>query len=355
MTARDAVCVRRFSSSRPSSPCHSGPPTRSATIDDVGAGDSRDCPWIRSAVVAKPSTGAACAMSSALPAATRPLSSTSTSERTTSRRARTCATAPPSSPAPMMATSRMGWAIVMAMQSLRGKVALVTGGSRGIGLAIARALVAEGAKVVITGQSESHLSAARPKLEGAGPGAVETLQADVRRYADIEHAVNATVARFGGLDILINNAGIGVFKNVERDVAGRMDRGDRHQPDRRLQRVPRGAAAPAPPRRRLHHQHQQPRREESVRRRRGVLRVESRAERVQRSADAGSAVRQHPRELRDARFGRHRFLQRRRDERRRLEDRARRCRRRRRQPAAAQPAQPAEPRRAAAVRSHREK
>ncbi|MGH9142567.1 MAG: SDR family NAD(P)-dependent oxidoreductase, partial [Vicinamibacterales bacterium] len=93
------------------------------------------------------------------------------------------------------------------MQSLRGKVALVTGGSRGIGLAIARALVADGVQVAITGRGAAHLSAARPKIEAAGPGAVETLQADVRRYDEVKGAIEATVARFGGLDILINNAG----------------------------------------------------------------------------------------------------------------------------------------------------
>ena len=74
----------------------------------------------------------------------------------------------------------------MAMESLRGKVALVTGGSRGIGLAIARALVADGVQVAITGRSAAHLSAARPKIEAAGPGAVETLQADVRRYDEVK-------------------------------------------------------------------------------------------------------------------------------------------------------------------------
>jgi 3-oxoacyl-[acyl-carrier protein] reductase len=100
------------------------------------------------------------------------------------------------------------------MQSLRGKVALVTGGSRGIGLAIARALVADGVQVAITGRSAAHLSAARPKIEAAGPGAVETLQADVRRYDQVSGALDATVARFGGLDVLINNAGVGVFTDV---------------------------------------------------------------------------------------------------------------------------------------------
>ena len=100
------------------------------------------------------------------------------------------------------------------MQQLRGKVALVTGGSRGIGLAIARALVADGVQVAVTGLSEAHLSAARQKIEAAGPGSVETLQADVRLYADVKRATDATVSRFGGLDILINNAGIGIFASV---------------------------------------------------------------------------------------------------------------------------------------------
>jgi 3-oxoacyl-[acyl-carrier protein] reductase len=100
------------------------------------------------------------------------------------------------------------------MESIRGKVALVTGGSRGIGLAIARALAAEGVQVAVTGRSAAHLSAARPKIEAAGPGGVETLQADVRRYDEVKKAIEATVARFGGLDFLINNAGIGIFSDV---------------------------------------------------------------------------------------------------------------------------------------------
>jgi len=100
------------------------------------------------------------------------------------------------------------------MQSLRGKVAFVTGGSKGIGLAIARALVADGVKVAITGRDAARLSAARPSIEAAGPGSVETLQADVRRYVEVEAAITATVARFGGLDVVVNNAGIGIFAPV---------------------------------------------------------------------------------------------------------------------------------------------
>src|SRR5579872_1563887 len=100
------------------------------------------------------------------------------------------------------------------MVSLKGKVAIVTGGSRGIGLAVARALVAEAVQVAITGRDPRHLSVARSKLEAAGPGSVEALHADVRSADEVDAAVSAAVSRFGGLDILINNAGVGIFKDV---------------------------------------------------------------------------------------------------------------------------------------------
>jgi len=100
------------------------------------------------------------------------------------------------------------------MQSLGGKTAVVTGGSRGIGYAIAQALLAEGAGVVITGLNTSHLDDARRKLDAVAPGRVEARRADVRRYSDVDEAIGTAVSRFGGLDILINNAGIGVFTDV---------------------------------------------------------------------------------------------------------------------------------------------
>ena len=100
------------------------------------------------------------------------------------------------------------------MHTLTGKAAIVTGGSRGIGFAIASALLAEGAQVTITGLDDAHLSSARRRLEGEGPGSIEALRADVRKYDDVRHVVNATVARCGGLDYLINNAGVGVFTNA---------------------------------------------------------------------------------------------------------------------------------------------
>jgi NAD(P)-dependent dehydrogenase (short-subunit alcohol dehydrogenase family) len=100
------------------------------------------------------------------------------------------------------------------MESLKSKVAVVTGGSRGIGRAMAQALVREGVNVVVTARGESGLSAARRDIERAGPGSVETLQADVKRYDDMSRTVDAAVARFGGLDYLINNAGVGVFADI---------------------------------------------------------------------------------------------------------------------------------------------
>jgi NAD(P)-dependent dehydrogenase (short-subunit alcohol dehydrogenase family) len=100
------------------------------------------------------------------------------------------------------------------MQAVDGKVAIVTGGSRGIGFAIAHALVAHGVQVTITGVDEGRLSEARRRIQGAGPGSVEALRTDVRRYDEVERMIAATASRFGGLDFLINNAGVGLFAEV---------------------------------------------------------------------------------------------------------------------------------------------
>ena len=96
------------------------------------------------------------------------------------------------------------------MSTLSGKTAIVTGGSRGIGLAIARRLVTSDVKVVITGTKEKPLQDALRQL-----GALAIAQAaNVRKYEDVERAFAAAASHFGGVDILINNAGVGVFTPV---------------------------------------------------------------------------------------------------------------------------------------------
>ena len=89
----------------------------------------------------------------------------------------------------------------------------------------------------------------------------------MRRYADVETAIGAAVRRFGGLDILVNNAGVGVFTNVAEMTPAQWADVIETNLTRCLQRLSRGAAAPAPSRRRVHHQHQQPGGQESIRRR----------------------------------------------------------------------------------------
>ena len=100
--------------------------------------------------------------------------------------------------------------------ALKDKVAVVTGGSRGIGFSIAQALLAEGANVFISGRDPKSLLGALEKLRIASPANVDGSAGDVRNYEDCRKMVHAAAERFGGLDILVNNAGVGVFKPIDQ-------------------------------------------------------------------------------------------------------------------------------------------
>jgi 3-oxoacyl-[acyl-carrier protein] reductase len=98
--------------------------------------------------------------------------------------------------------------------NLRNAVALITGGSSGIGRAIAQTLAASGARVAITGRDERRLAEAASSL------GVHAIHADVTKEADVERTYREVLEKFGDLDILVNNAGFGVFKNlVDLDLA----------------------------------------------------------------------------------------------------------------------------------------
>jgi NAD(P)-dependent dehydrogenase (short-subunit alcohol dehydrogenase family) len=91
---------------------------------------------------------------------------------------------------------------------LEGRVAVVTGGTTGIGLGIAQELAAEGAKVFITGRRQEELDAA---IEAIGPGTVG-VKGDVSRLADLDHLYDVVQQRASRIDVLVANAGGGAFQ-----------------------------------------------------------------------------------------------------------------------------------------------
>lgn len=97
---------------------------------------------------------------------------------------------------------------------ISGKAAVVTGGTKGIGYAIAKSLLANGAKVLICGRSKSELENAAKSLSAFGE--VEAANCDVRREEHVRMLLEHCESSFGGVDILVNNAGIGINgKTVE--------------------------------------------------------------------------------------------------------------------------------------------
>ena len=187
--------------------------------------------------------------------------------------------------------------------TLNQKVAVVTGASRGIGLSIAEALLAAGASVVITGRDQAQLDHARSRL-GEDTGApVTAVSGSVTTPADASRMLQAAVDRFGGLDVLVNNAGVGIFNSVAAmsteewdSVIGTNLTGVFHCCHAAIPHLLRRGGG-------CDRQHQQPFRNKPVQRRCRVLRVEGRTQRFLRVADAGGTTRQHSRQLHHAGFG----------------------------------------------------
>ena len=98
---------------------------------------------------------------------------------------------------------------------LNGKVAIVTGATRGIGRAIAEALVREGINICISARKRSEIDQTVVALADLKAGGVTGIVCDVCDHSQVKALIERTVVEFGGLDILVNNAGIGIFSTVE--------------------------------------------------------------------------------------------------------------------------------------------
>jgi len=99
--------------------------------------------------------------------------------------------------------------------NIKDKVALITGGTKGIGLGIAEKIVKSGGKVVITGRSQETAREIADHLNQSHPDSTIGMAADVRKYEDQKAAVRAAIKTFGSLDIAIANAGVGHFASIE--------------------------------------------------------------------------------------------------------------------------------------------
>ncbi len=99
------------------------------------------------------------------------------------------------------------------MNQLKGKVALITGGTKGIGYGIAQALLAQGMRVAITGRTQESATTAAESLGRLGEE-VLALRSDVTTYSSQEEAVSTVIDQWGQLDVLIANAGVGHFASI---------------------------------------------------------------------------------------------------------------------------------------------
>jgi 3-oxoacyl-[acyl-carrier protein] reductase len=98
---------------------------------------------------------------------------------------------------------------------LRGRAAIVTGASKGIGFAVAEGLARAGANVVLCARNAEELSRACRALDGAGDGRIVGVPCDMRVYDDVRRLVGRAVEEFDRIDVLVNNAGVGTFTAID--------------------------------------------------------------------------------------------------------------------------------------------
>ena len=102
----------------------------------------------------------------------------------------------------------------LAVESIGDRIAIVTGGTRGIGRAIACALLEAGARVVVCARGKEAVTACLEALGQQWGGRVKGMACDVSRYDQVQSLVDFTLGEYGGLDILVNNAGVGVMGDI---------------------------------------------------------------------------------------------------------------------------------------------
>ncbi len=101
------------------------------------------------------------------------------------------------------------------MQSLKNKVAFITGGTKGIGYGVAEVLMAEGMNVVITGRNQEAAEKAARDLNQNSIGKAYGIASDVRNFESQQNAINQAIEKFGELDLVFANAGLGHFGSIE--------------------------------------------------------------------------------------------------------------------------------------------
>lgn len=99
--------------------------------------------------------------------------------------------------------------------NIKGKTALITGGTKGIGYGIAETLLKKGVSVCITGRHNDSVKEAAEKLDKVGEAKAIGVAADVRSYADMENVINEMTKEFGKVDAVVANAGLGHFGSIE--------------------------------------------------------------------------------------------------------------------------------------------